>query len=216
MKIADLGNACWTYHHYTDDIQTRQYRSLEVLIGSGYGPPADIWSAACMVRARATKVHFLQGQAAAKLKRLSVRSAAWAAFISPSRSVFAPDRCRRSYRAMVRRVLKARRWDSQIEVSVGFWRLGCLSNALSTCSLFYRCLAVARHVLLEKKNHDKKSHSVKSLSHSSWKYKVTFQGQTLSAARSRAFKVLLNCCRKCCASWIFLRLSESLHFDGSG
>lgn len=36
-------------HHFTEDIQTRQYRSLEVLLGSGYGPPADIWSTACMV-----------------------------------------------------------------------------------------------------------------------------------------------------------------------
>ena len=33
VKIADLGNACWVSHHFTEDIQTRQYRSLEVLIG---------------------------------------------------------------------------------------------------------------------------------------------------------------------------------------
>ena len=33
VKIADLGNACWEHHHYTDDIQTRQYRSLEVILG---------------------------------------------------------------------------------------------------------------------------------------------------------------------------------------
>merc|ERR1712137_82631 len=26
-KIADLGNACWVDHHYTEDIQTRQYRA---------------------------------------------------------------------------------------------------------------------------------------------------------------------------------------------
>ncbi|VDN06812.1 unnamed protein product [Thelazia callipaeda] len=37
VKLADLGNACWTHHHFTEDIQTRQYRSLEVLIGAGYG-----------------------------------------------------------------------------------------------------------------------------------------------------------------------------------
>lgn len=47
-KIADLGNACWTNRHFTDDIQTRQYRSLEVLIGAGYDCSADIWSTACM------------------------------------------------------------------------------------------------------------------------------------------------------------------------
>ena len=54
VKIADLGNACWTSLHFTEDIQTRQYRSLEVLIGAGYGPPADMWSAACMAFELAT------------------------------------------------------------------------------------------------------------------------------------------------------------------
>ena len=54
VKIADLGNACWEPHHFTEDIQTRQYRSLEVLLGAGYGPPADIWSCACMAFELAT------------------------------------------------------------------------------------------------------------------------------------------------------------------
>ncbi|XP_053823995.1 SRSF protein kinase 3 isoform X3 [Vidua chalybeata] len=48
IKIADLGNGCWVHKHFTEDIQTRQYRALEVLLGAGYGPPADIWSTACM------------------------------------------------------------------------------------------------------------------------------------------------------------------------
>ena len=38
------------YKHFCEEIQTRQYRSLEVLLGSEYGPPADIWSVACLVR----------------------------------------------------------------------------------------------------------------------------------------------------------------------
>ncbi|XP_030276147.1 SRSF protein kinase 1b isoform X4 [Sparus aurata] len=54
VKIADLGNACWVNKHFTDDIQTRQYRSLEVLTGAGYSTPADIWSTACMAFELAT------------------------------------------------------------------------------------------------------------------------------------------------------------------
>ena len=29
-SIVDFGNACWVHRHFTDDIQTRQYRSPEV------------------------------------------------------------------------------------------------------------------------------------------------------------------------------------------
>uniref|UniRef100_A0A672U3N4 non-specific serine/threonine protein kinase n=1 Tax=Strigops habroptila TaxID=2489341 RepID=A0A672U3N4_STRHB len=54
VKIADLGNGCWVHRHFTEDIQTRQYRALEVLLGAGYGPPADIWSTACMAFELAT------------------------------------------------------------------------------------------------------------------------------------------------------------------
>nr|CAD7401739.1 unnamed protein product [Timema cristinae] len=54
VKIADLGNACWVHRHFTEDIQTRQYRSLEVLLGAGYGTSADIWSTACMAFELAT------------------------------------------------------------------------------------------------------------------------------------------------------------------
>ncbi|EEB06983.1 CMGC/SRPK protein kinase Dsk1 [Schizosaccharomyces japonicus yFS275] len=49
VKIADLGNACWTYKHFTNDIQTRQYRSPEVILGCKWGASADIWSFACLV-----------------------------------------------------------------------------------------------------------------------------------------------------------------------
>ena len=48
-KLADLGNACWVEKHFSEDIQTRQYRSPEVLIASGYDTSADIWSFACMI-----------------------------------------------------------------------------------------------------------------------------------------------------------------------
>ncbi|KAF7726972.1 serine/threonine protein kinase, CMGC group [Apophysomyces ossiformis] len=49
IKIADLGNACWVDHHFTEDIQTRQYRSPEVMLGAPWDAGADIWSIACMI-----------------------------------------------------------------------------------------------------------------------------------------------------------------------
>lgn len=49
VKLADLGNACWTDHHFTEDIQTRQYRSPEVLIGASYNETTDLWSFSCMI-----------------------------------------------------------------------------------------------------------------------------------------------------------------------
>nr|XP_017036615.1 SRSF protein kinase 3 isoform X2 [Drosophila kikkawai] len=54
VKIADLGNACYDYHHFTEDIQTRQYRSIEVLLGAPYNYTADIWSTACLAFELAT------------------------------------------------------------------------------------------------------------------------------------------------------------------
>ncbi|MGH0180683.1 UNVERIFIED_CONTAM: hypothetical protein FKN15_004336 [Acipenser sinensis] len=61
VKIADLGNACWVHKHFTEDIQTRQYRSIEVLIGAGYSTPADIWSTTCMVSLRSRAARRVRG-----------------------------------------------------------------------------------------------------------------------------------------------------------
>lgn len=47
-KLVDFGNACWTYKQFTEDIQTRQYRCPEVLLGSKYSTSADMWSFACI------------------------------------------------------------------------------------------------------------------------------------------------------------------------
>ena len=41
-KLVDLGNGCWVHKHFTDDIQTRQYRSPEVLLGGSYDTSAGI------------------------------------------------------------------------------------------------------------------------------------------------------------------------------
>ncbi|KAF8162572.1 kinase-like domain-containing protein [Crassisporium funariophilum] len=49
VKIADLGNATWIEHHFTDDIQTRQYRCPEVILGAKWGTSSDLWSVACIL-----------------------------------------------------------------------------------------------------------------------------------------------------------------------
>jgi len=50
VKIADLGNATPSKKHFTEDIQTRQYRAPEAILGRrDWDARADIWSAACVV-----------------------------------------------------------------------------------------------------------------------------------------------------------------------
>ncbi|KIK71356.1 hypothetical protein GYMLUDRAFT_150307 [Collybiopsis luxurians FD-317 M1] len=50
IKIADLGNATPSKKHYTEDIQTRQYRAPEAIIGrKDWDTRVDIWSVACVV-----------------------------------------------------------------------------------------------------------------------------------------------------------------------
>lgn len=49
IVIADFGNGCWTHKHFTDNIQTREYRAPETIIGAEYYPNTDIWSAACII-----------------------------------------------------------------------------------------------------------------------------------------------------------------------
>jgi serine/threonine-protein kinase SRPK3 len=49
VKIADMGNATPASKHYTEDIQTRQYRAPEAIIGrTDWGFTADVWSVACL------------------------------------------------------------------------------------------------------------------------------------------------------------------------
>lgn len=49
VSLADFGNSCWTDKQFTDEVQTRQYRSPEVILGMGYSTPIDLWSCACMI-----------------------------------------------------------------------------------------------------------------------------------------------------------------------
>ncbi|KAM9966468.1 hypothetical protein ACTFIR_006684 [Dictyostelium discoideum] len=59
-QLVDLGNACWTDKHFTDDIQTRQYRAPEAIVKAKWGTPVDIWSAACMAFELATGDHLFK------------------------------------------------------------------------------------------------------------------------------------------------------------
>jgi serine/threonine-protein kinase SRPK3 len=49
IKLCDMGNACYINRHYSDIIQTREYRSPEVMLEGQYDESADIWSLACMI-----------------------------------------------------------------------------------------------------------------------------------------------------------------------
>ncbi|KIJ42609.1 hypothetical protein M422DRAFT_141011, partial [Sphaerobolus stellatus SS14] len=49
IKIADLGNANWTTHHFTDNIQSREYRAPEAILYAPWSSTVDMWSVACLV-----------------------------------------------------------------------------------------------------------------------------------------------------------------------
>jgi serine/threonine-protein kinase SRPK3 len=49
-----LGGACYTYHHFVEEIQTRSYRAVEVILGVEFGTPVDLWSVACVAFELAT------------------------------------------------------------------------------------------------------------------------------------------------------------------
>lgn len=66
VKIADLGNACWTFQHFTNDVQTRQYRAPEVMVGSSWGASIDCWSASCMIFELLTGDYLFDPQAGTK------------------------------------------------------------------------------------------------------------------------------------------------------
>jgi len=49
IKIGDLGSGCWTHKHFTNNIGTTEYRSLEGIIDADYDCGTDIWALACIV-----------------------------------------------------------------------------------------------------------------------------------------------------------------------
>ena len=49
VKIGDLGLAYPIQDEKEGIIQCRSYRAIEVILGTEWGPPVDIWSIACLV-----------------------------------------------------------------------------------------------------------------------------------------------------------------------
>jgi serine/threonine-protein kinase SRPK3 len=69
VKIADLGNACWYNKHYTSDIQTRQYRAPEVILGGEWGCSTDLWSTGCLIFELITGDYLFDPKAAGSYSR---------------------------------------------------------------------------------------------------------------------------------------------------
>ncbi|THH17405.1 hypothetical protein EW146_g3394 [Bondarzewia mesenterica] len=68
IKIADLGNATPSKKHFTEEIQTRQYRSPEAIIGrTDWGCEVDIWSVACVVFELLTAEYLFEPQSQGQL-----------------------------------------------------------------------------------------------------------------------------------------------------
>nr|CAH0098640.1 unnamed protein product [Daphnia galeata] len=49
IKVIDFGSSCYTHQRIYTYIQSRFYRSPEVILGLPYGPPIDMWSFGCIL-----------------------------------------------------------------------------------------------------------------------------------------------------------------------
>ncbi|XP_065581916.1 uncharacterized protein LOC136041241 isoform X2 [Artemia franciscana] len=49
IKVIDFGSSCYTHQRVYTYIQSRFYRSPEVILGLPYGPPIDMWSLGCIL-----------------------------------------------------------------------------------------------------------------------------------------------------------------------
>lgn len=75
-KVVDFGNACWVNEHFTDDIQTRQYRAPEVrnfLSSPSLRYLKAIWYLGCINIVCAAFVCYGRNCPEGKLRRASVR-----------------------------------------------------------------------------------------------------------------------------------------------
>ncbi|GKY98399.1 hypothetical protein MPSEU_000797400 [Mayamaea pseudoterrestris] len=49
IKLIDFGSACYDDDKRCSVINTRQYRAPEVILGTGWSMPSDVWSAGCLL-----------------------------------------------------------------------------------------------------------------------------------------------------------------------
>jgi len=49
IRLIDFGGATFEHEHHSRIINTRQYRSPEVLLGIGWSYPSDLWSVGCIL-----------------------------------------------------------------------------------------------------------------------------------------------------------------------
>ena len=49
IRLIDFGGATFEHEHHSRIINTRQYRSPEVLLGIGWSYPSDMWSVGCII-----------------------------------------------------------------------------------------------------------------------------------------------------------------------
>uniref|UniRef100_A0A8C6M5E5 non-specific serine/threonine protein kinase n=1 Tax=Nothobranchius furzeri TaxID=105023 RepID=A0A8C6M5E5_NOTFU len=115
IKIADLGNACWVNKHFTEDIQTCQYRCVEVLIGADYDTQADIWSTACMAFELATGDYLFDPQSGATFSREEDHIAHIMELLGPLPSQFAlsgrNSKCFFNHKGQLQHISKLKPWS---------------------------------------------------------------------------------------------------------
>jgi serine/threonine protein kinase len=49
LKLIDFGGSCYDHERKSSVINTRQYRAPEVMLGTGWSMPSDVWSLGCIL-----------------------------------------------------------------------------------------------------------------------------------------------------------------------
>ena len=69
MQVIDFGSSCFEGEQVYSYIQSRFYRSPEVMLGLGYGTAIDMWSLACILAELYTGFPLFPGQPSSLMYR---------------------------------------------------------------------------------------------------------------------------------------------------